>query len=66
MWACIIPLSLIAHTWPVLDQSRSCNPCEPPSQLTNKLVLAWLIYLNVMSKGSKEAQNTSTSLLNEI
>ena len=32
--------SLIAHTWPIFDQSRSCSPCEPPAQLTNKLVLA--------------------------
>ena len=26
--------------WPIFDQSRSCTPCEPPAQLTNKLVLA--------------------------
>ena len=28
----------IAHTWAVFDPSRSCTPCEPPTQLTNKLV----------------------------
>ena len=54
-------LSLITHTWPILDQSKSCTPCEPPAQSSKRL-----IYLNVMLKGSKEAQNTSTSLLSEI
>ena len=33
-------LSLIACIWPKFDQSRSCNPCEPSAQLTNKIVLA--------------------------
>ena len=42
-------LSLIAHTWPLFDQSRSYTPCVPPAQLTSKQVLAWLIYLNVIS-----------------
>ena len=23
-------LSLIAHIWPLFDQSRSCTPCVPP------------------------------------
>ena len=36
-------LSLIAHTWPIFDQSRSCTPCEPPAQSSSRLVLAWLI-----------------------
>ena len=36
-------LSLISHTWPLFDQSRSCTPCVPPAQLTMKLVLVWLI-----------------------
>ena len=35
--------SLIAHTWPWFYPSRSCTPCEPPAQLTNKLVWAWRI-----------------------
>ena len=29
--------SLIAHAWPIFDQSKSCT-CELPVQLTNKLV----------------------------
>ena len=33
-------LSLIAYIWPKFYQSRSCTPSEPPTQLTNKLVLA--------------------------
>ena len=49
-------LSLIAHTWPILDQLRSCTPCVPPAQLTSKLAKVWLIYLIVMLKGSKEPQ----------
>ena len=36
-------LSLIAHTWPWFYPSRSCTPCVPPAQLTNKLVWAWQI-----------------------
>ena len=36
-------LGLIAHTWPVFDQSRSCTPCEIPTQSSKRLVLAWLI-----------------------
>ena len=36
-------LSLIAHTWPWFYPSRSCTPCVPPAQLTNKLVWAWHI-----------------------
>ena len=36
-------LSLIAHTWPWFYPSRSCTPCVPPAQLTNKLVGAWRI-----------------------
>ena len=31
-------LSLIARTWALFDQSRSCTPCVPPAQLTSKLV----------------------------
>ena len=58
-------LSLIAHTWPVFDQSRSCTPCEHPvikktgfgmtDQSSNFNVIC-----NV--RGVKR----STSLLNEI
>ena len=32
-------LSLIAHTWPWFYLSRSCTPCVPPAQLTNKTSL---------------------------
>ena len=32
--------SLIAHTWPIFDPSRSCTPCEPPMPWTNELVWA--------------------------
>ena len=31
-------LSLIAHTWPIFDQSRFCTPCEPPAQSSRRLV----------------------------
>ena len=34
-------LSLIAHTWPWFDPSRSCTPCEPPAQSSRGLVWAW-------------------------
>ena len=50
MLQCQLPqthLSLIACTWPVFNLSRI--PCEPPPQLTNKLVWArWIDNLNVI------------------
>ena len=69
MLGCQLPqthLSLIAHTWPVFDPSRSCTPCEPPAQLTNKLVWArWIDSLNIICNVEK-VERRNMSILYEI
>ena len=65
MLGCQLPqtcLSLIAYTYPIFDPSRSCTPCEPPAQLTNKLVWAWQINnLNVICN-VKDIKDAKTHL----
>ena len=54
-------LSLITHTWPWFDLSRSSPPCESPAQSSSKLVWAWQIeyfecnlYVNTLDTSQKE------------